>query len=131
MLKIRRIGRKKKEYSLFNLERILLASFLMSTMRSSSSALVSEREKEQSGRDEPLGDGGCTGPVTRLLKNMNQSFQFQVGNKTSVRAVLGGVIALLCTRHRAVHCLSPAHVLPLNPVYFTVSRDTEDKTTSS
>ncbi len=34
-------------YSLFNLERILLANFLMSAMRSSSSAFVSERREEK------------------------------------------------------------------------------------
>lgn len=34
-------------YSLFNLERILLANFLMSAIRSSSSALVSEGRREQ------------------------------------------------------------------------------------
>lgn len=39
--------------SLFNLERILLANFLMSAIRSSSSALVSEREARR--REEVSG----------------------------------------------------------------------------
>lgn len=45
------LQQKKMEdlYSLFNLERILLASFLMSAIKSSSSALVSGRRREISG----------------------------------------------------------------------------------
>lgn len=44
-----------KKYSLFNLERILLASFLMSAIRSSSSALVSEKRRKKTRREKISG----------------------------------------------------------------------------
>lgn len=78
-------------------------------------------------------DEMSSGSEARLRKpfvpNMNQTFQFQVSNKTSVRVVLDRIIALLqsCTGRRAAHCLSSARVLPLNPVYFAECIDTDSR----